>query len=168
MKEKGILIVMLCTVVIVMSVAFAAFSSNLTINGTAGIASTWNVAFDADNSSCSDGSSIAVGGTTATLSVRLETPGDEVTCTIGVKNTGTLDAKLASITSTPTGDAPITFTVSPTEDDLETRPVLVKGTGTESITVKITYDADTEGQPEDITNTILVSANYVQHFSTGA
>ena len=57
MKEKGILVAMLCTVVIVMAVAFAAFSSNLKVNGTASIDSTWNVAFDADNSSCSDGSS---------------------------------------------------------------------------------------------------------------
>lgn len=164
MKEKGILVAMLCTVVIVMAVAFAAFSSNLKVNGTASIDSTWNVAFDADNSSCSDGSSIAVSGTTATLAVSLETPGDEVTCTIGVKNTGSLDAKLASITSTPTGTAPITFTVTPSTSDLTTRPVLAKQTGTESITVKVSYNSNVEGQPDELSNTIVVAANYEQYF----
>lgn len=165
MKEKGLLISMLCIVVIVMAVAFAAFSSNLKVNGTASIESTWNVAFDADNSSCSDGSSVSISGTTATLSVNLQSPGDTVTCNIGVKNTGTLDAKLASITSVPSGSAPITFTVTPTTDDLATRPVLVKETGTETITVKVSYDTDVEGQPDDVTNTLVVTANYLQNFS---
>lgn len=165
MKEKGLLIAMLCTVVIVMAVAFAAFSTNLTINGTATISSTWNVAFDGNNSSCSDGSTVIVNGTTATLSVGLQSPGDEVTCTITVKNTGTLDAKLDTITSTPSGNAPITFTVTPSTSDLATRPVLAKETGTEIITVKIAYDADVEGQPDELSNTLLVSANYVQNLS---
>lgn len=163
MKDKGLLISMLCVVVIIMAVAFAAFSTNLNVNGTATISSTWNVAFDGNNSSCSDGSNVIVSGTTATLSVGLEAPGDEVTCTIAVKNTGTLDAKLSSITSTPSGEAPITFTVTPSTSDLATRPILAKESGTETITVKIAYDSNVEGQPEELSNTVVVVADYVQN-----
>lgn len=166
MKDKSLLIGMLCVVVIVMAVAFAAFSSNLSINGTTSIESTWNVAFDSTNSSCNDGSNIIISGTTATLDVKLETPGDSVTCTLTVKNTGTLNAKLKSITATPSGSAPITFTVAPTTADLETRAYLAKETGTETITVTATYDEDTEGQPETTTNNVLVKAEYAQYFGT--
>lgn len=168
MKEKGLLVAMLCTVVIVMAVAFAAFSSNLTINGTASVASTWSVGFDSANSSCTDGSSISISGNTATLSVGLESPGDAVTCTLAVRNSGTLDAKLNSITTTESGDAPITFTVSPANTDLATRQFLAKEGGSETITVTATYNADTEGQPEDITKEVLVVANYVQYFNNAA
>jgi len=113
MKDKGILTIMLCTVVVIMAVAYAAFSTTLTINGTASISSTWEVGFEQESSSCSDGSVVSVTGTLATLAVELESPGDSVTCTLTVKNTGTLDAKLESIVVTPSGNAPITFTTSP-------------------------------------------------------
>lgn len=166
MKEKGLLISMLCVVVIVMAVAFAAFSTNLQINGTASIASTWNVAFDGNNSSCSDGSAIIVSGTTATLSVGLESPGDAVTCTLTVKNSGTLDAKLKSITSVPEGSAPITFTVTPAPDaDLSSRAVLSKNGGTETIVVVISYDKNVEGQPEETVRKALITATYEQYFA---
>jgi len=166
MKEKGLLIGMLCTVVIVMAVAFASFNTTLKINGTASITSTWSVAFIEDGSSCSDGSKITISGTTATFAVNLESPGDSVTCNLTVQNSGTLDAKLSSIIATPDGNAPITFTVTPTTADLATRPVLAANNDTEVITVVTTYDADTEGQPKDIQNTILVKANYVQNLNT--
>lgn len=166
MKEKGLLIGMLCTVVIVMAVAFAAFSSSLQINGTASVESTWQVAFDREASSCSDGSNITASGTLATLAVELESPGDSVTCTLAVRNTGTLDAKLDSISVTPSGNAPITFTTSPVAGaDLTARPILAKTNGMETITVTATYNADVEGQPEETQNTVIVKANYVQAFS---
>jgi len=166
MKDKGILTIMLCTVVVIMAVAYAAFSTTLTINGTASISSTWEVGFEQESSSCSDGSVVSVTGTLATLAVELESPGDSVTCTLTVKNTGTLDAKLESIVVTPSGNAPITFTTSPAVGaDLSTRPVLAKTNGTETITVTATYNANVESQPESVQNTVLVKVNYVQAFS---
>ncbi|MBQ7137165.1 MAG: hypothetical protein IJO43_04245 [Bacilli bacterium] len=168
MKDKGVLIGMLCTVVVVMAVAFAAFSTSLQVNGTATIASTWKVAFDKSNSSCSDGSNIVMNGesTLATIGVSLETPGDSVTCTLAVKNSGTLDAYLKSINVTPTGDAPITFTVEPSTTALATRPTLAANGGVEYIKLTATYDADTEGQPEDLTNSVVIVANYEQKLTT--
>ena len=109
---------------------------------------------------------MSVNGTLATLGVELESPGDSVTCTLTVKNTGTLDARLDSISVTPSGAAPITFTTSPAVgSDLSTRPVLANTSGTETITVTATYDADVQSQPENIQNTVVVKANYVQAFS---
>lgn len=165
MKDKGLLIVMLSVVVIVMAIAFAAFQSTLNINGTSTIASTWDVSFDEGSSSCEEGGSVIFSGdNTAILDFDLEIPGDSVTCTLTVQNTGTLDAKLTAITPTPSGDAPITFTVTPSNDDLATRPVLVRTNGTETITVTATYD-DIEAQPENITKTLTVTANYTQYLN---
>ena len=170
MKDKGLLIGMLCTVVIVMAVAFAAFSTSLEVNGTASIQSTWKIVFDKANSSCTDGSNIQMNddSTIATIGVSLESPKDSVTCSIQVKNTGTLDAKLDSISLTPTGNAPITFTVDPKVDaDLSTRPVLTAQGGTEVIKVTATYD-DVSGQPKDLTKSVTVVANYKQYFAPAA
>ncbi len=167
MKDKNLLIVMLCIVVIVMAVAYAAFTSQLEVNGSASITSTWKVAFDQTGSSCTgDGNTVQItDDLTANLNVKLNNPKDTVTCTIQVKNTGTLDAKLSSIEATPQeNDAPITYLVSPSTGDLAARPTLEKTNGTEVITVSITYD-DVSEQPQNTTKTITVRANYVQKLS---
>ena len=164
MKDKGLVIGMLCAAIVVMAAAYAAFSTSLEVTGTTTIASTWAVAFDEENSSCTDGSNVIVtnGATVATLGVALETPGESVTCTIAVKNSGTLDAYLKTISVTPTGDAPITFTVEPTTAELATRDTLAANGGVEYIKVTATYDTDTDTQPENIENKVTVVANYAQ------
>ncbi|MBQ9011280.1 MAG: hypothetical protein IJ093_01365, partial [Bacilli bacterium] len=45
-KQKNLIIASLIVVVLVMSVAFAVFTTNLTINGTSSINSNWCVGFD--------------------------------------------------------------------------------------------------------------------------
>ena len=85
---------------------------------------------------------------------------------MAVKNSGTLDAYLKSINVTPTGDAPITFTVEPSTTALATRPTLAANGGVEYIKLTATYDADTEGQPEDLTNSVVIVANYEQKLTT--
>ncbi len=165
MKDRNLLIVMLCLVVIVMSVAFAAFTTKLNINGSASIDSTWKIAFDQDSSSCTgDGNTVSVSeSTNATLNISLKNPGDSVTCTLTVKNSGTLDAKLTSIDVTPeSNDAPITYTVTPDTGAIATRPTLTKDGGTETIVVTAKYNEEVSTQPDHTSKTVTVRATYVQ------
>ena len=100
---KIIVIVGLLVIAVIMTVAYAALSKKLTINGAASINSnTWNIELIVQPGACVTTGSATVGiptvdGTIVTLNdVVLNKPGDKVTCTIDVKNSGSIDAKLES------------------------------------------------------------------------
>ncbi len=119
-KNKNIVIAVLLGVLVVMAVAYAAFSTTLNINGTATIKSSWNVAFDTTKTTTATGvvtPTTGSGGTTAptgtvsytdgqhaTVSADLYQPGDKVEFLLTVKNTGSLKATLGSLSiSSSTG-----------------------------------------------------------------
>lgn len=105
MKDKKVLLILVCTAVLVlMSVAFAAFSQTLEINGTGTISSTWKVELDTDtaNTKCTVSSKDSANPTTCnvtalstsalTANISWASPGDSATITARVKNGGTLNA----------------------------------------------------------------------------
>ncbi len=130
MKNNKIILVVFLGMVCLLGISYAAFSQNLTVNGTGNIASTWKVEIDTTNSSCSvtsKDSSLAtvasVSKTTTTFSTTIKwaSPGDVVTCDVRVKNSGTLDAKVAmtgvklyTTSSTSTACANVTATAQGT------------------------------------------------------
>ena len=110
-KHKNILIGALLAVVFVMAVGYAAFAQTLTINGSATIDSTWDVHFDGsktegagivdaeaglEGATAPDGGRISYTDTNhkANLSATLHQPGDKVTYTLTILNTGSIDAAL--------------------------------------------------------------------------
>lgn len=105
MKDsKNIVIGLLCAVVCIMAVAYAAFSTTLNINGTATIASNWNVAItgiECSAKAVEGGEAAAVTksftGTSATFNFTFNQPGDTGTCTVTVTNAGTLNAVVSNI-----------------------------------------------------------------------
>lgn len=109
MKDsKNLVIGLLCTVLCIMAVAYAAFSTTLTINGTASIDSTWGVEISSvvcTPVTAPGGQEITytqpeAAGTSLTVTASFNQPGDSLTCVVTIVNTGTLEAKLASITPT--------------------------------------------------------------------
>ncbi len=111
-KEKSIqnvTIIVLAVGILVMSVGFALYSSQLTINGTATFKkSLWNVEFDTGSYSETSNSTITVdqtdsdvfqfGQTSLVYDVTLPAPGSVYEFTVDVYNGGTIDANLAGIT----------------------------------------------------------------------
>ena len=110
-KHKNALIGALLAVVFVMAVGYAAFAQTLTINGTATIDSTWDVHFDdskTEGAGIVDAEAGLAGATApnggrisyedsnhkANLSATLHQPGDKVTYTLTILNTGSIDAAL--------------------------------------------------------------------------
>lgn len=169
MKTNNIIIGTLVAVVVVMGVAFAAFSTSLNVNGTANISSTWNVAFKAgtctptvqkDSGLASTGT-VTVSGTTATVSVDMASPGDVLTCTIIAENKGTLPAIRTAWAFTSGEDAEagifLVTASAPTATTLE------PGTGTETLTLTITFPNDT-GQLQN-GGTFTAFAIYTQDLS---
>ena len=99
MKDKrNILIAALLFSVVAMTVAFAALSSNLTINGTAQLAE-WDVEITGITANYTGDAFDEKGmpkftATTAEFSTVLVGPGDKATYTITVENKGTICTKL--------------------------------------------------------------------------
>lgn len=112
-KERGakvIAIVALLIAVVGLTVGYAAYSSTLTINGTANVdPASWKVNFgykDGTTSLTGTKTGHATETTAPTLAdttisgfdVTLKAPGDSVTYNFLIKNSGTLNAELASFT----------------------------------------------------------------------
>ncbi len=117
-RNKNMLIVVLLGALLVMAVAYAAFSQNLTINAASEINSKWDVRMTniavkkimkegqevevitgtaTDESMPSVSDRINAAGTEATFSSILRSPGDSVTYDVTIENKGTLKAKVSSI-----------------------------------------------------------------------
>ena len=111
-KERGaklIAVIALLVAVAGLTIGYAAYSSTLTINGTATVdPADWNVkfAYTSGNSLTAEKTGTATETTAPTLTdtavsgfdVVLKAPGDSITYKFSVKNTGTLDAKLGTYT----------------------------------------------------------------------
>ena len=134
-KHKNALIGALLAVVFVMAVGYAAFAQTLTINGTATIDSTWDVHFDDTKTeganvvdvttglagaTAPDGGEIGYqNGNQATLSATLHQPGDKVTYTLTILNTGSIDAKLHAPVLTVDGATAGTGTLTQSKGNIQ-------------------------------------------------
>ena len=171
MEKKNLVMVCLCAAIAIMAVAYAAFSTTLTVEGT--INATGNFAVEyVENGTCTATNKAgqdtptgtitknAATATGATLAVSLYTPGDVVTCTIQVKNAGNLAAKLNGghvVSNQLTGTStPIAVTATSTATQLAAN-------ATDTITVTVKYNWAEETQPTSGTSAeFTVTSNYVQ------
>ena len=162
MRKKTVIIIM-CIAILFMIVGYAAFSANLNINGTANIASTWQVLFTKiEEVSKSSGVTIksapTASGTTATFNLDVQFPGDTIVYKITVENQGTIDAIINDITASKTGNDAIKFNIT----GIKKGDILTKGTST-TFNVEITYDINTTKQPTDLNEVLTMEINYIQY-----
>ena len=162
MKVKKIITITMCTLICIMAIGYAAFATNLTINGTANITSTWKVLFTKiEEVSKTSGVTITKAptaeGTNATFNVDLKSPGDKIVYKITVANQGTLDAIINDITASETGSDAIKFEIT----GIKKGDKLAKS-ATTTFNVTISYDESVTTQPDITDNTLTVDINYVQ------
>lgn len=166
-KNKNLLLVILLIAVIGMATGYAALSQQLVINGTANITTEWDVhisGITASGNNSSTGAKDKISptytSTSATFNVDLTQPGATAQYTLTVENSGTINAKLDSISGIkeanaiePTG---ITYTINAKEND-----ALLSG-DTKDYIVTVTWNADMTEIPENKTKTATITLNYVQ------
>lgn len=143
MKSNNIIMGVLVAVIAVMGVAFAAFSTTLTINGSATIDSNWNITFTAGtctavskDANAESNGTVSVSGTTATVTANMMSPGDTLACTVIVNNEGSLAAVRDSWAITKAVTNSDAYEVTATAPTVAT---LAAGTGTETLTINVTY-----------------------------
>ena len=162
MKAKKAIIITMCSLICIMAIGYAAFATNLKINGTANITSTWKVLFTKiEEVSKTSGVTITKAptaeGTSATFDVDLTSPGDKIVYKITVANQGTLDAIISDITASETGSDAIKFEIT----GIKKGDKLAKSQ-TSTFNVTISYDSNITTQPKKTNNTLTVNINYVQ------
>ena len=109
-RTKALVVVVLLIVVAGLTIAFAALSTTLNINGTAYLdAAKWGIKFENLSSPTKIGSATTTGtakieetkaAEITGINVSLSTPGDKVTYTVDLVNKGTINAKIDNIEKT--------------------------------------------------------------------
>jgi len=151
-KVTNIAIIALAVAVVFMSVGFALYSQQLTLNGTATVKpASWNVKFDttagatvAQNSVAATTSNLT--DTAYTYSFTLAKPGDFFEVDLTVVNAGTIDAILKKITMTGI-DAnnsdylkyTLTYAGTPYTQTTEGLSTALNSEATASVKVKVEY-----------------------------
>ena len=189
-KNKNLFIGGLLAIVLIMAVGYAAFATQLNINGTAEITSNWDVhicdiqvaAVSGEiGTGTSTGKAVTEGNLAATFESELVAPGDSVTYDVTVVNEGSLPAKLNNITFTQTnngtgtaedgdavenqgsgyeGDNAIIYSYTNLQKDSE----LAAETGSVTFQVKVEYNSKVNEQPDakQLKSNLKMVLSYVQ------
>ena len=158
--KRRVLTLLICSLVFVMSLGYAALSQYLEIEGFAVIENQWDVKVisvtnTATNNGTSTGSNFV--GNTVTLHSNLPNSNSTVTYTITVENQGNLDGKLLSIEEIEDHNENITYTVTYPKD--EEGNTLIAAGETQEITVVVKYSNTNTTDP---TKSIMLTFNYVE------
>ena len=166
MDKKNYAVIALVCALAIMAVGYSLLAQTLTINGTATIASDWDVAITnitegTPTGSAANRTEATHTGTTATFDVTLNQPGDTMTYVVTVHNGGTLNAKLTGLTVTPEESEVegIYFDVTGVEQNVTT---LDAGEDNQ-ITVVVGWRQTGTDMPEELSQTLTVSLTYEQY-----
>ena len=177
-RTKALVVVVLLIVIAGLTVAFAALSTTLNINGTAYLdAAKWGIRFENLSSPTKIGSATTTGtakieetkaASITGMNVSLSIPGDKVTYTVDLVNKGTINAKIDNIEKTILTQEQqryLTFKVTDKNGyEIKQGDILEKGE-TKKITITIEFIKDlTKGDLPKQTSTISLSykLNFVQ------
>ena len=161
--HKSSIIMVLLAVVFVMAIGYAAFAQQLTINGSAEISSQWDVHIEdiAVNSETLDGKNISasVGENTlsATFQAELVSPGSAVTYNVTVRNGGTLNAKLDSLTFTDSNNDAIQYSYA----GINQNDVINAGES-QTFTITVKFNDSYTQMPASTTSSVTMNLGYVQ------
>ena len=177
-RTKALVVVVLLIVVAGLTVAFAALSTTLNINGTAYLdAAKWGIRFENLSSPTKIGSATTTGtakieetksAEITGINVSLSTPGDKVAYTVDLVNKGTINAKIDNIEKTVLTEEQqryLTFKVTDKNGKEISQDDILSAGETRNLTITIEFikDLTKEDLPKQ-TGTISLSykLNFVQ------
>ena len=186
MNKNSILMVSLCVGIAVMAIAYAAFSTTLNITATSSQIGTFSMQVLAEASSKTGTAGVSggtaptatcgstSGATTVTMTAKLYQPGDSVTCSYKVKNTGNLKARAKEnsdisctvgngMTTSASSSASTPMWYSATWKKTSLAAGITSGTG--EVTITINYSTKITNQPSKTTGTVSCSLPYEQDIS---
>lgn len=165
MKNK--LLIAAVVVVGLASVAYAAFSQILTINGTGSASGSWSVKITGITKTSSAGATETTvpsfTDTSATFNVDLAYPGAYATYQVAIANSGTINGLLSSIEGLTEANAAAPSHIIYTLTGVEplTTTIAANG-GTNTATVKVEWDAASAPTTPSGSKTATIQLNYAQ------
>ena len=161
-KRNYIILGFFFLTVLIISVGYSKFATQLTLNGTAKIVGEWDIRITNIEATqiaegC-DAGTPSFTNTTATFNAKLVKPGDKITYQITIENKGTIDAVLETIIFKQTQDEEspeLSFQTS------ELSHILEAGSKT-TFTVTMTYDGKTTENPTTKSKSIIGIIEYAQ------
>lgn len=183
-SKKNFIAIVLVVLLLALAVGYAAFSSQLTISGTAKANGKWDVKFKANSASVTQ--SIVTGtetntavidsdGKTLRVTVNLATPGDGSNISVVVENTGSIDAKLkgfnvtGDLTQVDTSNVYQKSAIKLTVPNMTEGEVLTKGTS-KTFTFSVEWDKTVETLTDAVKGesaTFEITFDYEQNGLTG-
>ena len=165
-RQRNYIILGLCSILLVMAAGYAAFRSQLTINGTSNISSEWKVLITDIQSSVLNGTpenseEPSHTDTTATFKTNLVSPGDSMQYTVTVENRGSIDAVLKTLSKTDSNNEAIIFEITGIEQG-----DTLKAHESTTFNVTVTYNRDITNQPANLTSDLTITLDYVQAGTT--
>ena len=175
-RTKTLVVVVLLVVIVGLTVAFAALSSSLNINGTAYLdAAKWGIRFENLSSPTKIGSATTTGTTKIEetksaeitgINVGLSIPGDKVVYTVDLVNKGTINAKIDNIEKTVLTQEQqryLTFKVTDKSGNEVSEGDILSAGETRNLTITIEFIKDLT--KEDLpTNSSTISLSYKLNF----
>ena len=164
MKRKdNIIIITLIIIILIMSIAYSAFASELTLNGIAEIIGKWDVKITgveiSERTLGCESEEPEYTDTTATFHAKLTKPGDLIIYEIIIKNEGTMDAILKDVEFTILNDSDNSSAIKYVNDEPD--EILLAGEET-TLMVAIMYDTRITQEPSNKNSTITGEIEYVQ------
>lgn len=161
-NKKKVIIITMCVTILLMITGYAVFSSNLKINGTANIETTWEVLFTKIEKinvigKASELSTPIASGTTASFQVGLTKPGDGIEYRITVSNRGDFDAVIEDIKASYGGDEAVKFEIK----NIKKGDKLLKKSST-TFNIKVYFDESITDHPGKVENNLTIEMKYSQ------
>ncbi len=164
-NKKTIISIALCLGIFFMAVGYSILMTQLKINGSANITSTWDIRITSISNGTSVGSAYNIEepsftDTTAKFNVSLVNPGDSMTYTVTIKNQGTLTAILNSMDITTSGTDAIIYEVT----GLKEGDTITAGS-TKTLTVVARYNSNVIADPTERVKRLKVGLDWVQYIN---
>ena len=162
-KKNNLIILGLCSILLLMGIGYAAFSSKLNITGTSNITSTWDVRITNIKSELHGAEDIEepsydnTNGLYASFNTGLKRPGDYSLYTVTIENRGSVDARIEKINTYYKENKYITFTLSGL-----TKGDVIKGKETKELQVKVEFNSDVTSIEENISVDLDISIDVAQ------
>ena len=161
-KKKNIMIIVLCFVLLLMGVGYAALSQRLTIGGTAKMQGVWDVRITNIQLSRKTGLAKDNSHKYENLSASFQTetlaPGDMLEYTVSVSNRGNIDAKVSEINATLDGPEAIKYTV----EGIKKGDIIKEGV-TKEVIITIKFDENATVIPSNKTSTLNINFTCIQN-----
>lgn len=171
---RSLAVVAILIAIVGISVAFAALSQVLTVNGTTKVkGGSWSVSFanlqtptSVGIASIDTAATLTNNSTTMNFAVSLTQPGDSVTYLFDVTNTGTIDSKVSAVSLSGVTEAQaanVTYTLTYADGTAITVGDTLNAGTTKNLKLVVTFNSTATSVPNtDITLNLGATITYTQ------